>query len=148
MFSFWRGTGAVLLTLSALWFAGCGGGNSGPNPTPTNTPRPGATATPTGTPASSNLIIVRLRDTSGTVVDGVVSLVVGADTFRLGTTSGQASFAGFVVGNYSVSAQVNGRTQSKTFTATQGTSTVDLVFPTGITPTPAGTIPPPPFENE
>ncbi len=141
MFSFWRGTGAVLLTLSALWFAGCGGGSGGPTPTPTNTPRP----TTTGTPNSSNLIIVRLRDTTGTVLDGVVALTVGGDTFRLGTTSGQASFAGFVAGNYSASAQVNGSTQTKTFTATSGTTTVDLVFPTGITPTPAGTVPPPPF---
>ncbi|RYX82120.1 hypothetical protein EON83_21135 [bacterium] len=144
MFSLWRGTGAVLLVFSALWFAGCGGGNSGPTPTPTNTPRP----TATGTPTSGNLIIVRLRDSSGTVVDGVVSLVVGNDTFRLGTTSGQASFAGFIAGNYSASALVNGRTQSKTFAATNGTTTVDLVFPTGITPTPAGTIPPPPFGEE
>jgi hypothetical protein len=145
MFSLWRGTGAVLLVFSALWFAGCGGGSSGPTPTPTNTPRPGATATPGSTPASGNLIIVRLRDTSGTVLDGVVSLVAGSDTFPLGTTSGQVSFAGFVAGTYSISAQVNGRTQSKTVVATNGTTTVDLVFPTGITPTPAGTIPPPPF---
>ena len=147
MFSLWRGTGVALLVFSALWFAGCGGGSSGPTPTATSTPVPGTTATPSFTPISGNLIIVRLRDASGLPVDGVVSLVVGTDTFRLGTTSGQVSFAGFVAGNYSVSAQVNGRTQSKTFAATQGTTTVDLTFSTGITPTPAGTIPPPPFGN-
>lgn len=145
MFSFWRGGGAGLLVLSALWFAGCGGGSSGPAPSPTRTPVPGTTATPTGTPISGNVIIVRLRDASGLPVDGVASLVAGADTFRLGTTGGQASFAGFVAGNYLASAQVNGRTQSKTFNAANGTTTVDLIFATGITPTPAGTVPPPPF---
>ena len=145
MFSFWRGKGAVLLVLGALWFAGCGGGSSGPTPTPTGTSGPGATATPRGTPVSGNVIIVRLRDANGLPVDGVVALVAGADTFRLGTTTGQASYAGFVAGNYSLSAQVNGRTQSKTFKAANGTTTVDLVFATGITPTPAGTVPAPPF---
>lgn len=147
MFSFWRGVPPVLLTFGALWLVGCGGGSSGPtpSPTPTRTPVPGASATPTGTPISRNLIIVRLRDASGSPVDGVVALSVGKDTFRLGTTSGQASFAGFVAGSYSVSAQVNGRAQNKSFSAANGTTTVDLVFASGITPTPVGTIPPPPF---
>lgn len=147
MFSLRRGLGAALLVVSALWFAGCGGGSSGPTPTATSTPVPGATPTPSLTPVSGNLIIVRLHDASGLSIDGVVSLIVGADTFRLGTTSGQASFAGFVAGNYSVSAQVNGLTQSKTFTSVKGTTTVDLTFATGVTPVPAGTIPPPPFGN-
>ncbi len=147
MFSFPRGAGAVLLVFGALGFVGCGGGSSGPTPSPTRTPVPGATATPAGTPISRNLIVVRLRDAGGAPVDGVVALTVGADTFRLGTTSGQVSFAGFIPGSYAGSAQVNGRTQSKTFAATGGTTTVDLVFPTGVTPTPAGTIPPPPFGN-
>ena len=139
MFSFWRGLGAVFVLGSALWFAGCGGGSSGPTPTPTSTSRP------TATPIAGNLIVVRLRDNTGAVVDGVVALTAGADTFRLGTTGGQASFVGFAAAAYAVSAQVNGRTQTKNITSTKGTTTVDLVFSTGITPTPAGTIPPPPF---
>ena len=147
MFSFPRGTGAVLLVFGALWFAGCGGGSSGPTPSPTRTPVPGVTPTPGGTPTSRNLIIVRLRDSGGAAVDGVVALTVGADTFRLGTTGGQASFAGFVAGSYAISAQVNGRTQSKTFVAAAGATTVDIVFPTGVVPLPTGTIPPPPFGN-
>ncbi len=129
----------MLLLAGALYLAGCGGGGGGPAPTPTATP------TATATPVSGNIILVRLRDAGGALVDGVVTLTAGASTFRLGTTGGQASFAGFVAGNYAVSASVNGQVQSQNFSAGNGTTTVDISFPNGLTPTPAGTIPPPPF---
>ncbi len=135
----WRFSPAVALLASGLCVTGCGGGGSGPTVRPT--PLPVAT----GTPVANNLISVRLNDSSGLAVDGVVSLTVGLNTYRMGTTGGQASFVGFAAGTYSLSAQVNTQTQTRSVPVGSGTTTVDFLFGTGVTPAPTATIPAPPF---
>jgi len=96
-------------------------------------------------PTNSNTLTARLSDASGLSADGVVSLSSGINTYRLGTTGGQATFVGFAAGTYSVSAQVNGQTQTRSVTVGNGATTVDFSFASGVTPTATGTIPPPPF---
>jgi len=140
MKSFWRPTLALALLGGALAFAGCGGGGGG-----TSMPSPTPTATPRGTPINGNTILVRLFDSSGLSADGVVSLAVGINTYRLGTTGGQATFVGFAAGTYSLSAQVNGQTQTRPVAVGNGATTVDFSFAAGVTPTATGTIPSPPF---
>lgn len=135
----WRFSLALGLLASALGVAGCGGGGGGP--TVHATPTPAAT----GTPVANNLILVRLSDSSGLAADGVVSLSIGINTYRMGTTRGQASFVGFAAGTYSLSAQVNGQTQTRSVAVGSGTTTVDFSFGTGVTPAPTATIPAPPF---
>lgn len=107
------------------------------------TPTP--TARPTGAPTNSNTLTVRLKDASGLSADGVVSLSLGINTYRLGTTGGQATFVGFAAGTYSLSAQVNGQTQMRSVMVAGGATTVDFSFASGVSPTATGTIPPPPF---
>lgn len=134
----WRPTICFALLAGVLAFAGCGGGGSGvAKPTPT--------AKPTGTPVNGNTLTVRLSDASGLSADGVVSLSLGINTYRLGTTGGQATFVGFAAGTYSLSAQVNGQTQTRSVAVGQGATTVDFSFASGVSPTATGTIPPPPF---
>lgn len=135
----WRPALALGLLVSALWVTGCGGGSSGPSPVATRTP------VPTGTPVTNNLIVVRLSDSGGLAVDGVVNLTVGLNVYHMGTTGGQASFVGFAAGTYSLSAQVNGQTQTRPVPVASGTTTVDFVFSAGVTPAPTATIPAPPF---
>jgi len=132
---------ALGLFASALWVAGCGGGSSGPTPRATATP----TASPTRVPIANNSIVVRLSDGSGLGVDGVVSLTIGINVYRLGTTGGQATFVGFASGNYSISAQVNGQTQTRSVVVGTGTTSVDFAFSADVTPAPTATIPPAPF---
>lgn len=135
----WRPALTLGLFASALWLAGCGGGSSGPTI--------GATPTPvaSGTPIANNLIVVRLSDSSGLPAEGVVSLTIGIRSYRMGTTGGQAPFVGFAAGTYSLSAQVNGQTQTRSVIVANGTTTVAFVFGTGVTPAPTATIPPAPF---
>lgn len=120
--------------LAAL-VAGCGGGGSGGS-----TPGPGPTVGPTLTPTGAT-VVVQLRDLSGNLVDGIVTL--GAQ--RRATTGGNVTFLNAARGAQSASAEVTGRVYSQSFVATIGTTTVGITINPALTPIPGGTVPPPPF---
>ena len=136
---------AVLFTLLPLLLVGCGGGGGGGSSGggggggggSTRTPTP--TRTPTGVPGVA--VVVQLRDPSGAPVDGVVTV---GGTVRA-TTNGDVSITFPTTGAQTVSVEVNGVVTTQTVNVVGAGTTVTITINPGVTPTPSGTIPPPPF---
>lgn len=135
-----------ILTLGALFGAltlpflliGCGGGAGGSS-TPSPTARPNGTPTPTS--VGLNRLVIRLSDSAGNPVDGIVTI----GTFARASLDGQAIFTGFVPGNYTARIAVNGNTTSKSFVAARGTTTVDVTISGSLGANATATPPAPPF---
>ena len=124
---------AVAASLGTLALAGCGGGGSSAGP---GSPLP----TPTPIAVTNANVTVQLRDSAGAIVDGIVTV----DGQQRATTGGVANFANVKIGALTATAEVNGKSYNQNFTATIGTTTVQIAIDPTTGTTPGGGPPAPP----